>query len=338
MSDERPLLLDRDQGGGVRRPGRVERVALRRADHERPAGQGAPPRSARRARGAVAHRARRARDPCRVAAVRQLLQAQPARRHRPVRQRLQGAVDEHRDHRRLGAGGARAVRITRAAGSARTAGAGCIAGPRRRGFSASCTRSAKAPTTGACGSWRWPGSSRSRASRCWSSGSQEPPRVRSQCADARERSWSHERDPASSRRGTPAAPPSAPRAHRDGGGGALHRRLLGDLRRDADDREGRDRAERGFRSSATSDSSSLGATAPDDHEPVMTTQLETVRRFSCFGSDCAVVVAGDGAERRRGRGRGGAAHLAPALHPLLADERAVAAQRRPARRPFPSRR
>jgi thiamine biosynthesis lipoprotein len=29
----------------------------------------------------------------------------------------------------------------------------------------------------------------------------------------------------------------------------------------------------------------------------MRTQLETVRRFSCFGSDCAVVVAGDGAER-----------------------------------------
>ena len=28
----------------------------------------------------------------------------------------------------------------------------------------------------------------------------------------------------------------------------------------------------------------------------MRTQLETVRRFGCFGSDCAVVVAGDGAE------------------------------------------
>lgn len=29
----------------------------------------------------------------------------------------------------------------------------------------------------------------------------------------------------------------------------------------------------------------------------MSTQLETVRRFGCFGSDCAVVVAGEGAEQ-----------------------------------------
>ena len=97
--DGRALLLDHEPLRRHRRAARLERRGRARADDEHAAAQGAGP--AGPARGAVAGddgRARRARA---RAARRRLPEAEPGRRHDPVRQRLRALVDVARDHRRL---------------------------------------------------------------------------------------------------------------------------------------------------------------------------------------------------------------------------------------------